>query len=219
MDRFKIKVVVFDFDGVIVDSESIKQEGYEYMFTDYDEVAPTHSIKKARDLYSDGRGTGFDIIRAILHDMGVDYSNKIVEFWYTNRYAPSVKTRILKLRVPGEVHDTLSALSKKLPLYINSMNPSIHLLEYAQNLNVAIYFKELLGGSATKIQNLNKVLQLENVIPNEVLFIGDAMGDYNAAKKCGCQFIGFINVTNGWDKDMGLPFEVIKNIHEVFEYV
>jgi len=46
-----------------------------------------------------------------------------------------------------------------------------------------------------------------------MVFIGDSEGDYLAAKKIGCKFIGLANSWNKWDKT-GL-FQLIINLSEL----
>ncbi|MFY9463342.1 MAG: hypothetical protein WAP52_04120, partial [Candidatus Sungiibacteriota bacterium] len=56
-----IKTVVFDFDGVIVDSNALKDAAFFALFTDHPQV----SEELVRDVHARNDGTRFDILRDI----------------------------------------------------------------------------------------------------------------------------------------------------------
>ena len=59
---------------------------------------------------------------------------------------------------------------------------------------------------------MERILKKEKLNVKEMLFVGDAEGDYNAAKNIGCNFIG---VANNWNKWKKREFPLIKSISEL----
>src|SRR6185503_6559892 len=111
-----IKVIVFDFDGVIVPSEEIKVDGYSLMFSEFGEEVPAVAITEARREFSDARGNRFDIIRGILTRMGRTQNIEKELATYVERYGKIVQERIEALEVSSRVRRLLERLSKEKPL-------------------------------------------------------------------------------------------------------
>src|SRR4051812_48824929 len=105
------KVVVFDFDGVIVPSEEIKVGGYSWMFSEFGEDVPEEAIRFAREEFSGARGNRYDIIGSILKRIGVtDGLEEKIEL-YAKRFGDIVRSRIEALRVEPKVRAMLESLS------------------------------------------------------------------------------------------------------------
>ena len=87
--------------------------------------------------------------------------------------------------------------------------------ETSERLNLNRFFKGVFGRtslSSTKEEVLERILKKEKLNVKEMLFVGDAEGDYNAAKNIGCNFIG---VANNWNKWKKREFPLIKSISEL----
>jgi len=209
-----IKVVVFDFDGVIVPSEEIKIEGYGLMFSEFGEEVPSAAIEEARREFSDARGNRFDIIRSILTRTGKTEKLEEGVAVYAERFGKIVKERIESLRVTDGVHELLGKLSKEFPLYINSNNPDDVLRVTLQSLGVEKYFKGIYGSSKKKAENLAEIARLESASSQEMLFIGDGTGDLKAAQEFGCKFIGIAHKVNQWRTE-GEGFKTIGSLEEL----
>lgn len=213
-----MSVVVFDFDGVIIPSEEIKQNGYRWMFSEFGEDVPDEAIRAARDEFSNARGNRFDIIRGILTRIGktddLDESVRI----YAERFGEIVKTRLEQFRIEPKVLGMLEMLSKKGPLYINSNTPDEPLNETLKHLGIEHLFKGVYGSSdgKTKTGNLRDIAERESATNTEMVFIGDGDGDRTAADEFGCEFIGVATESNGWG-DGPKEFKVMKSIAELNE--
>lgn len=186
-----IKTVVFDFDGVLVDSEPLKTAGFRRIFSDFNEPVPEEIIATAMEKFSAGRGNRFDIIRETLRvSRGAEPTEEEVKT-YVARYGAGVDEAIRSLSVSPESHDALGALAARFPLYVNSNTPEQPVQETVQRLGLGGYFKKVLGTPNTKVENLKAIAALESATPEEMVFVGDGEADYNAAVQFGCRFIPF----------------------------
>lgn len=187
-----MKVCVFDFDGVIVDSEPIKQAGYRYMFSDHGESVPEEAVNEAIKEFAGGKGDRFDIIRSTLRrTRGAEVPDTEVRA-YATKYATSVTGRMRALNVSKSNRVALADLGSRFPLYINSMTPEDELTRTVKELGIDPYFKGIFGTPASKIENLRRIAALEGAKPHELVFIGDGLGDMRAAKEYGCNFLAFV---------------------------
>ena len=194
-----MKVVVFDFDGVIIPSEEIKQNGYRWMFSEFGEAIPEDAIRAAREEFSNARGNRFDIIRGIFERIGADDVDANVEL-YGARFGEIVRAKLANFVIEPNVRSMLDRASKLGPLYINSNTPDEPLKETVQALGIADYFKGIRGSSdgSTKAQRLQEIAHAEGVTPEHMVFIGDGEGDREAAEMFGCEFVGIATDSNGW---------------------
>lgn len=209
-----VKVIVFDFDGVIVPSEEIKADGYSLMFSEFGEAVPAEAVKSARKEFANAKGNRYDIIRSILARIGFEGSLDEGVEKYGERYSTIVRSRIADLAVEPSVREFLSVLSKKYPLYINSNNPDVALRDTLSSLDLSGYFKSVFGSSCTKLQNLRTIAEAEKVHPDRILFIGDGEGDWSAAREFGCRFVGVGTRLNDW-KAGSAPFPLVSRVEDV----
>ncbi len=193
-----MKVVVFDFDGVIIPSEGIKQSGYSWIFSEYGEDVPEHAIKEAREEFKNARGDRYDIIRSILLRIGIggDVEQKVAT--YADRFNEIVNGKINAFEVSEEVKKTLLNLSKRYSLYVNSNTPDEALEQALTKLGIRAYFKNVYGSSTSKVESLRRIAEIERAEAPDVVFIGDGTGDELAAREFGCAFIGIATQVNGW---------------------
>lgn len=212
-----IKTVAFDFDGVIVDSAKIKRQAYFDLFPD----------KKVKNIVykvlSEIEGsTRFDIFRRIFTDLNYkeeELEQKIQE--YSDKYNNLAQKFIKKSGKSQEIVKVLTILGKNYDVYINSNTPQEPLEESTTNLGIAMFFKGIFGvpkikgtyvNNNSKRNNLSKIIKIEQIAPNNLVFVGDGEGDLNAAKDVGCLFIGVQNGSNNWTKQ---NFPLIKNVKEL----
>lgn len=206
-----MKVIVFDFDGVIIPSEQIKQHGYEWMFTEWGEVAPLDAIRAAREEFSNARGNRYDIIRSILIRTGRTEELDAAVEMYAERFNMAVSKRLNEFQVDRSVLRMLERLSKDSALYINSNTPDEPLCRLVDTLGIRAYFKGVFGSSGTKRENLRMIAEREGVRPSDVVFIGDGAGDLSAAREYGCEFVGIATDMNGWTKS-NAEFRVLNSV-------
>lgn len=206
------KVIVFDFDGVIVPSEEIKVKGYEWMFSEHGEEVPLDAIREARSEFAEARGNRFDIIRSIFQRLGHGDLEERTHM-YAQRFGAIVQSRINALRVDTLVMQMLEKYSRTHRLYINSNNPDESLRETVRALGIEHFFTEIYGSSHTKFENLRTISEREHVGSREIVFIGDGEGDRKAAEEFGCSFVGVGTNLNGW-REGEQPFPVMSSLSE-----
>lgn len=113
--------------------------------------------------------------------------------------------------VPG-AREFLREFSQQVPLYISSVTPQEELREIVQARGINSFFTEVYGNPPVqKVDAIRTVLSQQDLIPSQVIFIGDSASDYQAAVQTGLEFIG---------RDSGFGFQdapvhLYKNLFEI----
>lgn len=195
-----IKTIIFDFDGVIVQSNRLKYEAFFELFQPM--IAPTiHRILRRHR-----EKTRHAILELILLESGIidrDEKSTLSEIInnYAEKYNQIVETDTIACpEVPG-AQEALRLLYKSYPLYLNSTTPLKPLHKIMRERGLIGYFQKIFGGPEPKIENLKLILKRENIPGTEALIVGDGISDLEAAQHFGCHFVGVRNEFNNYDKD------------------
>ncbi|HLC96768.1 MAG TPA: HAD family hydrolase [Candidatus Nanoarchaeia archaeon] len=179
-----IKAVLFDMDGVLIDSHDAwfhifnraynHFEGKTISRADFDK----HLWAKAFDIVAKDRFTvPLEKIRQFYRDIYTEYRERLV--------------------IMPEAKNTLSMLQKKkIDLVVVSNSQRAIVTKVLKDVGLVDYFKFCLGGDDVKNGKpspdiLIKALEQLNLIPKDVIFIGDTIWDKMAAEKAGIKFVGF----------------------------
>ncbi len=185
-----VKAVVFDFDGVILDSNGIKRQAYfgavGSMFPGCEEIVDGilfESRPTPRKL------TMTRIVEAIatIRPAQVGSVGAIVDI-LVDAYGREVDTGLLAAPfLPGAL-DALICLSARLPIYLNTLNPEDRILEVLRRRGIAQYFSGVFGSEKSKIENLSLVISKHGPGP-ELVVVGDGVLDWESARVHQAKFI------------------------------
>jgi phosphoglycolate phosphatase-like HAD superfamily hydrolase len=178
--------VVFDFDGVLVDSNRLKRQAY---FNAFDDV-PLDAAVIAGCLHRHESGDRWDVIGCIIDALQVDWSRRADELscrvdaygrWCDSLIAVCPET-------PG-ASATLETLASTHVLYVNSATPEDALVRYIRQRGWTSYFEKVLGRPRSKVENLSAIRDSEGR-HSRVAFVGDRQSDLAAARAADCTFVG-----------------------------
>lgn len=180
--------IVFDFDGVILQSTAIKSEAFAALFADEPEHVPAivalheahggiSRFRKFDWIYRDILGKPLDPLSR--DALGARFEALVFERLCTCPF------------VPGAV-ETLQKLVKKYPLFICSGTPDAELKRIVQARDLTGFFQEVHGSPAEKPDILQDIARTLDCSPRALLFIGDAETDRLAAVAAGTAFTGIV---------------------------
>jgi phosphoglycolate phosphatase-like HAD superfamily hydrolase len=198
------KVLILDFDGVVVESNGIKDQAFEIIFKKYPELY--HSlIKFHKENVSLSRVIKFDYLLE-LNSTPNNYELKkslLQDF-------SSITLELMKsVSFVEGVLDFLSNSHKKIPIYLASVTPIDDLLIILENLKISHFFKNIYGCPPwNKTDAIADIIFNENVCPSETLLIGDSYGDQRAAN---ANYINFIGRNSGLAFEKPYPIKIITN--------
>ncbi len=177
-----IKVIVFDFDGVLVDSEDFKRQSLKDNFLEFGE-------EFAQQMFDYQRETGdnrYGVSDYAAYKLGKDRA------WadqYAEKYTKTVRDKIISMPCMDTCTSTLVKLVKKYPLYISSATPQDELEHILVRKTMRHMFKGAYGSPEVKLDHFSTIMAKESVSPEEILFIGDTESDSTIADAFGVQFL------------------------------
>lgn len=199
----EIKNIIFDFDGVILNSHRVKTSAFEDIFKKYG-----NSIaKKAKEYHLKHTGKSrylkfHFIVRKILKQKtSTDVINKL-----NNEFSKYCDAKILKLKVSKYLLKYLKKNYRDKNFFISTGTPQKNILKLIKKIKIEKFFKSIHGSPSNKVDHINKILsKYKN--RSKTIFIGDSIIDYNAAQKCG---IIFLLKLNSESKNLRFPKKVLK---------
>lgn len=184
-----LKAVIFDFDGVLAESVNIKTEAFKRLFekegTDVvDRVIVYHLEHGGVSRFEKFKYIYKEILRRTLSDE--EFSS------LCERFEELVLSAVMSAPEVNGASECLRKLQGKVRLFIVSGTPQDEMRLIAKVRGIGHYFDGIYGSPETKTELVRKILDTYNLKADEVVFIGDAMTDYNAAKETGTGFIARI---------------------------
>jgi phosphoglycolate phosphatase-like HAD superfamily hydrolase len=180
-----IKVIIFDFDGVILESVDVKGWAFQELFKDHpgsrDRILTYH--------HQNGGVPRADKIRYILKEfLGLPHDDATVT-QYCDRFGELVYRKVVDSPfVPG-VREALEIFKGKRKMFVVSGTPHEEMNRIVEEKGLRKYFRNVYGSPVNKDEWTKRVLVENAVSPREALWIGDASSDFQAAKTHGIRFV------------------------------
>jgi phosphoglycolate phosphatase-like HAD superfamily hydrolase len=180
------KVLAFDFDGVILESVAIKDQAVFVLFQN----ATLEERRRVLELHRKTPGINRrDRITLLLTEgLGREAPQEVVGA-LLDRFAKLVWHGLMSCTEVRGIRDFLKTMAD-IPCYVVSASPEEELLVVAEQRNLSRYFVDLLGTPPPKSELLRLIMTREGVPAESILFIGDKISDFKAARNVGTHFIG-----------------------------
>jgi phosphoglycolate phosphatase len=178
-----IRVVVFDFDGTLVDSNAIKREGFFRLAARYPEgVATMASVM----------GTAGDrrsILSAFAARMAAE-GVRLNAAELVASYGAGVDAAVAAAPEIRGASNLLASLRQTgLTLHLSSATPTASLLAILKARGWTALFSGIHGAPNSKIETLRKICEVESAKGEQIVVLGDGIDDARAAELVGAQFI------------------------------
>jgi len=187
-----IKTILWDFDGVILDSMKIKANGFLELFKEYDE----NYLKELEKYhYENGGISRFDKIRYFHNEIIKTNITEDEVIKLADKFAKIIESKLFNQE--NLIEETVVFIKenfKKYNFHIVSGAEHQELNKLCRNFKLTQYFKSI-DGSPTKKEILVKnILEEYHYKKEETILIGDAMTDYQASVRNGIEFYGYNNI-------------------------
>jgi len=187
-----IRNILFDFDGVILDSMPIRDYGFKKIFENFDTVL----IEKLLDYHSKNGGLSRYVkIKYFYNEiLGREISEDMLQH-YADDFSRIMKRELInKKYLIADTTNFIKSNFEKYNLHIVSGSDESELRFLCKELGISNYFKSI-HGSPTHKNELIKSLLLDNkYMSGETILIGDSINDYEAASVNNINFYGFNNI-------------------------
>ena len=180
-----IRALIFDFDGVILDSADLKTQAFRRMFSDCQEI--DQIVKYHRENMGISRYVKFrHIYEKILNKSYTPEDEKRLGAEFKRQALQAV----LATPFVCGTEDFLKRHSEYFQCFIASGTPDTELKAIVKARMIEPFFKEVHGSPPTKTEIVHGILSRYQIKPSETLFIGDAETDRKAAEETGTHFLG-----------------------------
>ena len=187
----EVQAIFFDFDGVILESVDVKGWAFRELFKDY----PEHMDEIVSFHYANGGMSRFDKFRYFYKNI---FKKPLDDKEFTRlceEFALIVCHRVLECDfVPGAI-EFIQTYYQKIPLFIITGTPQNEILMIVKEKELNHYFQGIFGSPTPKEVWVKKILKDRNLRASKVVFVGDAMSDYYAAKENGLCFVARVKDT------------------------
>lgn len=210
-----IKCIIFDMDGVLINTEPIHFKLWKQTFAE-------NGLIIEYDRYKDCIGSTNDFLMNLIYkNYGVDFRNN-----------PSIITRFKELKnevihrgeipgIPG-VPEVIKALHEKgYRMAVASSSPQMYIDICIKNLGIESYFELLF--SAERVPNPKPapdvflaVADLLGVAPEDCLVVEDSRNGSVAAKAAGMTCLGFANPDSG-NQDLSAADRIFYPFNKLIE--
>lgn len=211
-----IKTIIFDFDGVILDSNNIKEEAFGQIYNHYGHVIRNQVIKYHRNNLSITRYNKFKFFHENYLKKKVNNNDlKIL----SSKFSKIVFSKILNANFISGSYDFISNNYHNYDLHISSATPLNELIKICKKKKINFYFKSINGYPHTKKEHIKYIIDKNKLNISEVVYIGDSVHDFDAAKNFNINFIK-IGKKNNINKYKKLYYlKNLVNLSELIEII
>jgi len=182
----RIHGVVFDFDGVVLESADIKTRAFATLFAGYpehvDEIVRLHVENAGISRYTKFEQIHRDILRI---PFGEADSTRLGD-----EFARLVVDEVSRCEFVKGADELLERLASDYRLFVASGTPEHEMREIVRLRDLDHLFAGVYGSPASKAEILSAIAASEGVSPGRLLFVGDSRTDYDGALTAGVPFVG-----------------------------
>lgn len=185
------RVILWDFDGVILNSLPVKDYGFRKIFEEFDEnlvakFLEYHSLNGGLSRYEKIRYFYNTILGRKIGD------EKVREL--ADRFSSTMRMELVDRKYL--INETMEFIEKEYKQYnfhIVSGSDEEELNYLCKELDIAKYFKTIEGSPNPKNDLVKNLLQRYSYDSHECILIGDSINDYEVAMANKVVFYGFNN--------------------------
>lgn len=182
-------LIIYDFDGVICDSVKIKTEAFVKMYSNYsldiqNSVREFHLANGGvsrfeKFKYYESNLLGKKVDQKQILDLATTFSllvkGKVEESPFINGVIPFIKSK------------------KNQKQFICTGTPELEIKDIIFKKGISHLFNGIFGSPDNKVKIIERIINQTGVKSNNILFFGDTLTDYQAAKEFDIQFVGLKN--------------------------
>ncbi len=180
-----LRGIAFDFDGVILESGSIKQRAFLDLFADRPDLRPRVLAHHRQNLGV----SRYDKLAWIHRELLGQPLSPAQLAEQGRRYSSLVLEQVLACPLVPGAEELLRQLAGRLLCFVVSATPQEELELIVARRGLGGYFRELRGAPGAKADILGDLMRRHGLAPDELVMVGDGLSDYQAARQAGVEFV------------------------------
>jgi len=209
-----IKLIIFDFDGVIVESVDVKSRAFASLFAGESKESVCHIVEYH---LSHGGISRYDKFRYI-YEYILHRQLTAEQFTYLcDAFSNLVLTAVIEASFVKGAIEFIEQFHEQYALYIVSATPQDELGTILNARGLGKYFRGYFGASLPKPAAIRKIMTESKSSQTETVFVGDASTDYNAASETGVHFIARCGLNYSFFDDV--LCNKISDLRELFDAI
>lgn len=181
------RALIFDFDGVIVESENIKTRAFMMLYRPHGTVVVEAAVAHHQANGGISRRKKIRFCHKTL--LGIDLDEEALDA-LAGRFSALIEDEVVGCPwVPG-AQAVLEAELGRRPMFVVSGTPQDELDRIIERRGLGRFFVEVHGSPPEKPPVIRDILARHRLAPDDVLFVGDSLADWRAAHETSVHFIG-----------------------------
>jgi phosphoglycolate phosphatase-like HAD superfamily hydrolase len=186
-----IKIIFWDFDGVILNSNKVRDKGFKTVLSGF----PKEEVDKLLSFHRQNGGLSRYVkFRYFFEEIkGEEISEEEINDWaskFSDIMLSSLKDK--SLLIP-ETNNFINENYQNYQMHIVSGSDQTELRELCKSLEIEHFFKSIHGSPTPKNDLVKMIINKHNYDSINGILIGDSINDYEAAKVNDLHFQAFGN--------------------------
>ena len=180
------KAIIFDFDGVLIDSVNIKNKAFKEIVKNKNKTINKKFIQYHYKNLGISRKVKFkNLLKNLLKKKNI---NQGINF-LSKKFNKLIFNKILKKKLNKGVIKFLEKYKKKYIYFISSGTPQDELNLILRKKKIDSYFYKIYGSPDNKHLHIKKIINDYAFSKKNLIFVGDGESDFRAASKSKIKFV------------------------------
>lgn len=211
----KISTILWDFDGVILDSTEAKSDAFFKLYLPFG----TEFAERVREHHLQNGGMSrFEKIK-LYHGqwLNIPATEELIAEW-ANKFSVLVLNQVLQSNPVAGLLELFNSNIGSLHHYIITGTPQEEIEFILAQKAWNKWFKEVMGSPTKKDVWVQKLVEAGTIDPAESIFVGDAMADYQAANSAKIHFV-LREHSENLDLLISPNINRVKDLNELVSYI
>lgn len=193
MNPEDFKVILWDFDGVIINSNSIREAGFRNVLSEYPKaqielLIDYHNLNGGLSRYVKFRYFFNEILNESINNEKINY--------LADQFSKIMRRRLVNpnLLIPSIINFINEQYELGKIMHIVSGSDGNELRELCKKLNIGHFFVSINGSPTHKSKLVKNIISKSKLNSSDYCLIGDAINDYHAAQENLITFFGYNNL-------------------------
>ena len=181
-----VNAIIFDFDGVVLESLNVKTNAFKKLYEPYGSDISKRVVEHHLE---NGGVSRFDKIK-FYHNifLGEDIDEGKIQK-IAQKFTEMVVNEIMKVPFVDGAKQFIEDNYKRYLMFISSATPTNELNFICKQRKIAKYFQGIFGSPDSKSKHISSIITNYSLNNREIVFIGDSSSDLDAANTHNLTFI------------------------------